>query len=259
MKYVTHNIPQNIRLWNLGDVHWASPECDRELVKKAINEIYQDPTSYWVSTGDLFDVNVRSGKHLNLGAMTVRDELEAMAEVLKPIANRCLGIVKSNHHHRVEKETSLCLDELLILQMGGSSDLALGYTGVLRLIPAGGFKTSWIICMHHGTGGGKLRGSKAVGLERLEHLVHGCDIYLEGHTHSMQYFINHNHVLDRHNNKLREQSVTFVTTGHFLQYGGYAEREKLRPAPVGCAIVELRAVRNGPHSGNQTSVTFWRG
>lgn len=254
MKLITHKIPVGSKIWNLGDVHWASPECDRNMVLRATEEIASDPLAYWVSTGDLFDVNIRSGKHLSLGAMNVAQELDQMAIHFDKIAGKCLGIVKSNHHHRVEKETSLCLDELFLLKLGLPAELALGYTGVLRLVADSGQKMSWLVCMHHGTGGGRLRGSKAVALERLEHVVYGCDIFLEGHTHTFQYFVNNNHSVDPQNHKIISKLATYATTGHFLSYGGYAEREKMRPSPKGCIVITLNVDGSAK---KRVDVKFW--
>jgi hypothetical protein len=102
-------------------------------------------------------------------------------------------------------------------------------------------RASYYIAMHHGIGGGKMRGGKTNNLERLSQIYPGADIYLEGHTHMYDFFINDVHYIDRKRNKLTASPAYFCTTAHFLDWkGGYGEDMKLKPGIKGCATLELK-------------------
>jgi hypothetical protein len=102
--------------------------------------------------------------------------------------------------------------------------------------------------MHHGVGGGKKRGAKTNGLETLSEIVPGADLYLEGHTHSFDHFIDETTYIDRKRGLLTRFNSTFVTTGHFLNYEkSYAIDYKLPPRPLGAAVIELQGSKYGGH------------
>ena len=114
--------------------------------------------------------------------------------------------------------------------------------------------------MHHGCGGGRTQGAKANALGRLAELYPGCDVYMEGHTHSYQHFISEVPMIDRKRGNLVHLPAHFVCTGHFLEWKGcYGEEFKLPPKPAGAAVVTLRHRTTGNFQRKKVSCDFYQG
>jgi hypothetical protein len=159
---------------------------------------------------------------------------------LAPISGKCLGIVTSNHHRRFERAVGMSLDKML------AHDMAVPFLGQIGLLNVICGKASYYIALHHGTGMGKRRGSKTNNTEDLAVLVPGADIYMEGHTHAPDFFIDEMNYIDRKRGLFRSAPAYFCVTGHFLDYGrSYAPGMKLRPMPQGAAVLELREAGAG--------------
>lgn len=235
MKITQYTFPGSINLYNLGDVHRGDHACNDALFRKIIDIVERDPVGYWISTGDLLNVALRNSKSNVYGSMSLEDEMSVLLEELEPIAKKCLGIVKSNHHARFDKETGMSLDSILC------DRLNIPFLGALGIINITCNRTSYFTAMHHGTGSSKMRGGKASSLERLSFIVPGADLYLEGHSHSYQALYDTAHYIDRKRNLMSEGIAHFCTTGHFLKWDeSYAADHKLQPMPQGAAMIELK-------------------
>jgi hypothetical protein len=230
----TYNFNGDIAVVNLGDLHLGSSFCDVSGVDKAIDYILKNENVYWVSTGDILDINLKQSKTFDYGGMSVGKEIEMAVKMLEPIKQKCLGVVGSNHHYRVEKEIGLNIDNMLCKMLGIPY---LGYTGFLRLIVEG---CGHFVCLHHTNGFGRTRGAKANSAERLSDVYRGYDVYMTGHTHCYQHLIDKINILDRKHYTNMLVTTHIVTTGHYLNYSGsYAERMLLTPAPKGSSIVYM--------------------
>lgn len=230
----TYRFNEPIEIVNLGDVHYGHKNCDINGFNNIVDYIKKNKNVYWVSTGDLMEVNFKSNKTFDYGNLPLKEELDALYEQLTPIKDKCLGIVGSNHHKRLEKEVGLNLDALMCQLLGINY---LGITGFLRVIVG---DCGYFICMHHTNGFGKSRGAKANNAQRLSDVYRGYDIYMNGHTHCYQHFIDVYTILDRKHYKNMDVKTHFITTGHYLKYeNSYAEEMLLTPAPRGSSIVHL--------------------
>jgi len=225
-----------IKIVNLGDVHFGNPFCDWTGFFKIVDYIQRHPDVYWVSTGDILEVNTKNNKTFDHDGMSLQEELTEVCDALKPIAEKCLGIVGSNHHYRVQRQIGLSLDALLAELLGIPF---LGFSGFLRIVVG---NIGYFIAMHHSMGFGKSRGAKVNNLQRLGDIYKGYDLYLTGHTHCYTTFIDSNIILDRKHYCNMEVKARYVTTGHYLDYeGSYAEMGMLTPAPKGSAEITLHA------------------
>ncbi|HZV82608.1 MAG TPA: hypothetical protein VFF53_10635 [Geobacteraceae bacterium] len=186
-------------------------------------------------------------------SLSVERELEEIKRELQPIAHKCLGFVGSNHHRRMNNLTGLNLDKVI------ANELNIPYLGKLGLINVTCGAASYYIAMHHGVGGGKRRGGKANNLEDLSMVIPSADIYLEGHTHAFTHFVNEVPYIDRKRNRMVSHPAYFVTTGHYLKWeGSYAQDYKLRPMPIGCSVVTLKAAPVGRIAQKRVKVDFFQ-
>lgn len=241
MKVRSYNFDGPVQLINLGDVHRGDQACDDVMFRRVIDYIKNTPNARWASTGDMLNVALRKGKLATIyHSMSLEKELAVMTSELRPIADKCLGFVGSNHHARVENEIGMSLDNLI------ARELEVPYLGDIGLIKINCKRNSYFVAMHHGIGQGHLKGGKANTLERMTNLIPSADIYLTGHTHTFMYFVNEVNFIDRKRDKLSTFQSYFVTTGHFLDWeDSYAPQLYLPPAPKGSAMLELGESEGG--------------
>jgi hypothetical protein len=233
-----HRFHDGITIMNIGDVHRGDASCNVDLFLKAIDLVLKTPDMYWVSTGDLLNVALKTGVSDVYTSMSPEKEFQNIKKELAPITGKCLGIVSSNHHRRLKIATGFDLDRRI------STELDIPYLGTIGMINVICGTASYYVAMHHGVGSGKKRGSKVNSTEQFSELIPGADVYLEGHTHTQDAFINETHYIDRKRQALQSFYSYFVTTGHFLHYdGSYAQDFKLPSRPQGSSLVSLKGVK----------------
>ncbi len=249
MKITQYTFADSINLYNLGDIHRGDNACNDQLFRKIIGIIEKDPIGYWVSTGDLLNVALKSSKSNVYGSMNLEDEKAVLVQELSIIAKKCLGIVKSNHHARFDREVGMSLDAILC------DCLKAPFLGSLGILNITCNRTSYFVAIHHGTGSAKGRGGKATSLEKLALIVPGADLYLEGHSHSYQALYDTAYYIDRKRNLMTEGIAHFCTTGHSLKWDeSYAADHKLPPMPQGAAMIELKGCGLGTISNKKIKI-----
>jgi hypothetical protein len=239
------NIPQyhfehDMEIINLGDLHRGNQAHNRSLFYKVVDYIASNSHVYWLSTGDLFEMALKEAKGDVYNSMGPGQEWKSLELELRTIADKCLGLVASNHSVRFERAVGMSIDELF------ANNMNLPYLGDIAVINVTVGRASYFIGMHHGTGFGKRRGSKTNNTQDLAAIIPGCDIYMEGHTHSFDHFIDECFYLDKKRGSLVKYDAQFVVTGHFIEWEkSYAPRLKLRPMPQGSARVSLGYAGSG--------------
>lgn len=224
----------------LGDVHYGDNQADRSMFQRVVDRIGSDDDTYAIITGDLLNVGIADSVTGSYGSMTLGEELDKMCEILKPIANKVLGTVSSNHHARLERRTGMSLDKEVSERVGIKH---LGHIGMFNIVVG---NNCYYFAVHHGAGGGRTMGAKANEIARLQEVVPGCDIYLQGHTHTFQHYLSKSYYVNRKKSKISELDSHFVTTGHFLNYErSYAAEMKLRPSAKGSAMIRLGDQKEG--------------
>ncbi len=253
MNISQHCFDTDIVIFNIGDVHRGDEGCNTKLFYKVIAEVQRMDNARWVSTGDLLNVALKTSKSDCYKSKPLGQEMKLLEEELKPIASKCLGLVESNHHRRFDLLTGMSLDE----QICGRLNIPfLGKLGILNVTCE---RNTYFIVMHHGTGAGKKRGSKTNSTEALGELIPAADVYMEGHTHSFDHFVDETSYIDRKRGSLVCQESTFVVTGHFLNWEeSYAMDMKLPSRPKGSAVIELTASNQGKRSSKKIRVDLFR-
>lgn len=241
MSIKRYEFPGTIEIMDIGDVHRGSKACDVDLFHKTINYVADHDNCYWVSTSDILETALRKD---SFGAiyhsMTLQEELDCVVDELRPIANKCLGFVASNHHKRLEKSVGLNLDLVL------SQRLNIPFLGVSGIIQAVCDKNSYFIHMHHGMGGGSTPGAKTNASFKTSNVLVDADLYLSGHTHCYNHFSYEVDTIDRKRNKVATVLSHFVTTGHYLTYEKcYAIEALYKKAPKCAALITLKGHSSG--------------
>ena len=242
MQIKQYKYNSGISIVNFGDIHLGDRCCDKKAVYKVAEDIKNNDDLVWVSTGDMLNVALKHSKSDVYSSMSLKDELKELQDLVEPIKDKCLGIVGSNHHKRLENEVGLNLDETICALTG------IPYLGDLGVIDVTVDNCSYYIVLHHGVGGGRTIGAKANELARLGEVISGADIYMQGHTHQLDYFPMEFPYIDRKRKSVQTICSHFFTTGHYLSWdSSYAQTLKLKPAPIGSSVAILYGNSVGQH------------
>lgn len=241
-----------ITILNLGDIHFGNAAFHKPLLDKAIEYILNNPNCYWLSTGDIFEMALKDSLSFTYGGMAPSHEFYKVASLLKPIASKCLGLVESNHHDRFKRATSFSVDKLL------ADEIKIPFLGTLAVIKVTCGSASYYIAMLHGTGGGKQRGSKVNNTQNLINIVGGCDVYMNGHTHTYNHFPDLIYYVDKKRGNLVGMESQFVTTGHCLKYFDSYALGKWYPTPMGFAQITLKHALSGNHNNKDVSCKLFK-
>lgn len=233
----TFNLPE-LKIINLGDVHYGNIACKKNFFKKVVNYIKDSSDVYWLSTGDMLDVNISKSPFYDPSSLEINEEFNEIVDILKPISSKCLGFTGSNHSHRVHKLSGLNLDQILAKFCNIPY---LGNTGLINCTFLDSRKNlSYYISMTHGFSGGTTLGAKANSVQRLYDMVPNVDICLEGHTHTFITTVKEVYSINRSSNKLISNTVTLCVCGHCLDWAkSYASAGKYQPTPIGFPLITL--------------------
>ena len=237
------NLPK-LEIINLGDVHYGNVACNKNFFKKTIKYIEDNPDTYWLSTGDMLDVNISKSPFYDPSGLEINDEFNEMVDLLEPISGKCLGFVGSNHSHRIHKLAGLNLDQILAkfchIPYLGNTGLINCTLRNLDSASNRNNKQSYFISMTHGFSGGTTLGAKANSVQRLYDMIPNVDICLEGHTHTFITTVKEVYSINRSNNKLVSNVVTLCVCGHCLDWAkSYASSGKYQPTPIGFPLITL--------------------
>lgn len=207
----------------LGDLHIGCEGFDHERFQERITAIKKDKNRYWIGMGDMVE-NIRPYKrgaidkrwNLNVlrGEPNWETQKELLIQYLKPINNKCLGLLWGNHEW-----TSMEEQEFINTVANPLGVRFLGALGFIILdIRSGGKKLGeWVIFATHGSYAGYRLGGA---LNRLQDLarIYVADIYLMGHTHakSIQQDIRITVEFDKNGRPhVVERPVMYALTGTF--------------------------------------------
>lgn len=250
----------------LGDIHIGSAACDETLLKTTIDYIAADPVHRrWIGMGDYCDfINIKDPRFDStslaqwITTKALSDlagaQIERAVSLLKPIASQCLCLVEGNHEAAVRRHYERDVYReigIAIKQAGGfeqDHNLLIGYTGWMMLTfhrsdePRGRSYTVKFN-LHHGFGGGKLAGGKALNMQRWL-WTHDADIIIFGHSHNASSYREAIEMIDK-GGKLHLVTKRGLYSGTFMRSNGegydtYSERAGYLPLPVGGVMISIR-------------------
>lgn len=195
------------RIYPLGDIHIGAAACDETRLRATVDMIKADEHAYWWGQGDYCDFINRSDPRFSPASLAswitiadladlARAQVERFLSIVEPIAHKCIALVEGNHETAITRhyERNVFSEIVTGVKERGKFDsdhsLALGYYGWLQLAfhrSAEGEKRAGTkvlnVNLHHGFGGGKLAGGKALNMQRWL-WSHDCDLAVFGHTHN---------------------------------------------------------------------------
>ena len=259
----------SFRIWVLGDFHIGNAGCHEKLLKEHVEEIRNDPFSYWVGIGDYadyigyrdrrFDPECIKGDILvsdlgRLGQVLARK----VADILDPIRDKCLGLAYGNHGAKYMKEADqqglhawLCT-ELGVPNLGYSflmdvtfvrKNASSKFGKVYAAAPDERSATSSMrLYGHHGAGASATPSGKT---RRLQTFMESfdADAYVIGHVHGKHVLTLTTVSGNRACTELQDRNRIGAITGSYLKAyhegvaAGYGEKAGYRPSPLGATIL----------------------
>lgn len=182
-----------IKLGLFSDVHFDSPDCDRETLKKHLDFCLKDGR-YILINGDWFDAIILSDRKRSVPHLIentdsqLNKKLEESYEFLKPYQKNILFMGRGNHEESIIKYNGIDLLQMLttMLNMGQEHKVLYGnYANFLRFT----FKKkdrkefNYDMYVHHGSGGNAPVTKGIIDWSRIGKSVNADLIWL-GHRHN---------------------------------------------------------------------------
>lgn len=245
-----------VTIWPLGDVHVGAEGSNERAFKRDVERIAADPSAYWIGMGDYMDCITRHDPRFDTDELAswitvrhLRDVVTAQRDrfldLTRPIWGQCLALVAGNHEGSVLRHYERDVFRELVGAIQPTSaepdvPLALEYEGYLRLRfvrpvvvrDKGQPSVTLDAYLHHGYGGGRLMGGKALTLGR-EAGWHDVDLIIMGHTHAPVAFPSWRRWIDRRGT-VRTRRVTALVSGTYSIDPDYARRGGYAPGGDGC-------------------------
>lgn len=246
-----------IEIIPIGDIHLGHRNCDEALLHRAVDHIRSHDNCYWIGMGDMTEcIARRDPRHLESNYaewlwgedLVFKAQRERLAEALLPIGDKCLAYLSGNHEHHVKARLGVDMYHTPVEAIAPDTGIALGVHGFvtlkLRRKSGGHDVKNFHIYAHHGYGGGRLAGGKALKLERLPG-SYDAHLYLMGHLHSLQVVPGMRLYPPNKGGQIKHREWRAVMTGAFLRtcvegQEMYAEQAGYKPLAVGYPTITIR-------------------
>jgi len=264
-------LPSYYDPWELhfmGDIHWDSAGCDRKAVIAKQNRIKSNPNARWIGMGDYNEYigfkdprfvarTVHISERIAEWDDWAKRQSKSIIKRLEPIKDQCIGLLWGNHEETIARfhDGRNVVRDYFVPAL---DTVFLGYECLIRVFVkelSGKTRYSVGVYCHHGYGGGKLMGSKALNLERLP-TSYGANIYAMGHTHTPIAFPKDRLALTEKGNYV-EEPIMVINTGSFLKTKQenmefYEVKAGFPPASIATTYVTIK-YNSRYHRGKEAS------
>jgi len=244
-KTVYQSRSDEFRLIPLGDVHMGNRLTEEKLLRRIVKEIEEDPLCYWLGLGDYCDyINMRDPRFdpdelpdWLFGRAQLKDiartETARFLEIVKPIKDKCIGLIEGNHETSILRHSETDVYSILIEGLASDHEHRLDHSGFIawRFNRQGGSTWTLTIFATHGAGGGTSKGNSGNKLGKLVEQVDGADVVLMGHLHDPTY----KPIARRRMGRREAQTVTIhaVSIPALCGHMKYAQNKDYPAMPVG--------------------------
>lgn len=232
----------------ISDLHIGDPYFDEQKLMGYIEWVKEHENARVILVGDIMNTATKdSVSDSYTEVMNPNQQLAYATNLFLPIREKIIGVCQGNHEARIYRSTSIDTSELLAQGLG----VYYRKEGLFLKITLGKHKKSgkrvvYTVYATHGFGGGKKMGGKANSLQSLNQIVM-ADVYIVGHTHTLQTFQDMFLVPDLYNNKVSEMKRTYCNASSFLKWGGYGETQGYIPSKLGSVRLRLDGTRKDVH------------
>jgi hypothetical protein len=240
----------------MGDVHWDNPHCDRQLLKRLMDQAVALGAGI-CSFGDWFDAmggkhdprRSKSGIRTEHNADNYLDRLvEDAAAWLAPYRANLVMLSDGNHETAIKRAT----ETDILARLCAALDVAhMGYTGYLRCMftRSTGARTQRRLYWDHGWGGGGPVTRGVINTNRRAVVIPDADIVVSAHIHEA-WIMEVPRVRLSDMGRVYYDRQTHVQLATFKQEhvlrGGYHIEKGRPPKPLGGWWLVFRYRRDAP-------------
>lgn len=222
----------------IGDIHYGSPECNREAFEANLEWAYQNPEVYVLGMGDWLEAATRYSVGAGVYEQTVpiQNQLEEIVARFEPFAKdgRLIAVTNGNHEDRVSKAVGLDVTKVMAEMLGVPYYKNGGFFKV-KVGPH-----NYHFYMTHGSSCATLPHTKIKRCRDLSGFVR-ADLYGMGHVHDLQAHTQTYMYIDNRSATVKEGEAFFLLTGHYLNWNdGYAQMKSMAPSKQGSPKIKLR-------------------
>jgi len=251
MKFITKDFGnlEYIYLIPIGDAHIGDTRFHEKKFVELRDWIIKQPNAYAVLLGDIINAATKNSKSdIYAECMNPAQAMNHAIELLKPIKDRLIASTIGNHEERIWRESGIDVAEIMARELGVPYDK----DGVLLNVKFDPYpelrrgKVNYTVYMNHGHGGGGTKSAKINAVSKLANIVL-ADAYISGHVHFATTFKDSVYVPDTRTGKIDKMTRTYISSGSFLDYGGYAEKMGMAPAKLGAPRCRFDGRRKDLH------------
>jgi hypothetical protein len=251
---------QTFTLYPLGDMHYGSANCDVDKLKRVVGRIAADPSARWIGMGDAVESIAPNDKRWKAGGMTpevVENQdrigdffVDSVSDILFPIREQLWSYGSGNHEEVFNTRYYTDLS-VRILERIKRPECYTGWAAMTRVqFVEGNHRSSLKVFHSHGWQAGRMDGAKVNQLDYLMGYIDGCDIYLQGHSHSVLVKSKAKLAANQKFNDLTARTCYGAHTGSFLKtyefnQVGYGERDQYPPTKLGTIRFLLHPSEDG--------------
>ena len=244
----------------ISDLHWDNPKCDRELLKKHLDEALKGNHDILIN-GDLFCL-MQGAYDPRKSKSDIRPEhnhanyfdaiINTAVDWFTPYAHLIKLVAYGNHETTILKrqETDIIERFVTLLNYKTGSDIQVGgYGGWVRIqFNDGNTTQSFKIKYMHGFGGGGAVTRGTIQHNRMSVNVEGADAIWMGHVHEdyeMTYTVEQ---LTQHDTVMLRDILMIRTSAYKEEYGdgskGWHIERGASPKPIGGRWLILKPFRD---------------
>ena len=243
------------RVMLLSDLHWDSAQCNRDLLKRDLDEALQTGTPV-ILVGDTFDImqgkfdKRKSAKSLRPEHQTdnyIDTVIDDAIDWFTPYGNVLALVSKGNHETSWEKyhDTDVCARFVSGLKRNKSSVLLGKYWGFVQigLIENPKHRVSKTLFFHHGAGGGGEITRGLIDNSRTRGM-YMADAFISGHIHRRNLDENVVYSLNNVGTVVARQQLFLRSSTYKVEDDGYHAEKGRGPRPLGGWWLEMRYLRH---------------
>lgn len=167
----------SVNIYPLSCLHVGARQSDVKFIREHIERIKGDPLARWVYLGDGGEcVTMLSKGNVYEQLYSPQTQLDILVQLLAPIRDKGLLVIRGNHGGRIFKESGLSFDKNLALQ------LKLPYMGVEAYLNLIVNRSRFDLFMHHGVDAGVSLQSKTNKAELFSRFI-DADAIFTAHSH----------------------------------------------------------------------------
>jgi hypothetical protein len=265
MKVVPYNFDYYSRsdnvlnLLGLGDIHYGAPDKDEDLLEETIEYIKETDDARWIGMGDYIEAISIKDKRFDLNSIDYQyispdKQIRKIGEILKPIKDKCIGLLHGNHEYSYWKFNGFNLAEWLSLELDVPYCGRSGYFRIRFRRHTAGVETrphvnNLNVYAHHGYTNARTDSYKIKSIQDMQGKFPLLPLYMMGHVHKAGEGLPVTKLIV--NDALDVKAVTskFVFTGSYTKaytdgsIGHYPEEFGMSPNSLGTPVIRCKPNR----------------